>query len=201
MTPQDAPARTREGTTRSADLDFLVAYGDLESGVQGRRVCDALVRDHARKSHAQLAMWDFSRVGGPGVGLSARRKAEQADVIVVCVPSGEVLPQAVQTWLHDWMGRLSRRRRGLILVTGPRVSEEAAFAALRERIEGWAEEAGVSFLCVSFPGDGVSGPVPGSFHDGLAGGAEVVRPATSVAPMRLVEGQAVHPFRRGGINE
>lgn len=111
--------KQRELNASPGRFKMLIAYDQLDNGINGKKTCERLLRRVREKEpdfEADISVLKLSLLDDPRMNKEWLDAAVKTDLIVLSVQYETPLPLAVKNWISNWLGRRQNRLQAIVAV-------------------------------------------------------------------------------------
>ena len=179
------------GGSGTLNLDVLVVYEDLETGLKASESLNRTVQQLESPVDMRVDFWRFDLFRDPAFLRQVAK--EEADIVILSTHCRAQLPVTVNSWFREWLGRRGGEPRALAVLFDDRAKDTPDAAEMLKELSAAAQPAGVDVFLQPFNRETMLESALDNIH------------RRAETRLRLSEGVPRQPdrhsFRHWGINE
>lgn len=125
----------------------VVAYEDCGAEKRARIACQQILQAAHLDGELSLDRWKFEMFKLRAMRDAAVEEAAGADLLMMALHDGSMLPAGVQAWIQSSLLH-SRRPKSLVVLLGPDSENLAAHPQIANRLKALAAQLRVPFWCL-----------------------------------------------------
>jgi hypothetical protein len=99
-------------------FDLVVTYEDTETRNHAMQLYDHLAQNLLDDYDFQCTWWRFDLFRNPVLRTQAAEAAAEANMIIICLRSGNTMPPLAKAWIETWLPRRDERKSALVSLVG-----------------------------------------------------------------------------------
>lgn len=135
------PERPNRATKESLNLDVLVLYDDLQTGLRASQSLHRALHELEPPVDIRVNFLRADLFSDPA--LLPQLTARSADIVFVSTHAQARLPANLDSWLRDWFDRQTGKPRALAVLVDERSANSPGAARLLDDLSSAARMAGV----------------------------------------------------------
>lgn len=127
-------------------LRVVLVYQDIADGQRAMRVLNGVVRGQGDDLEFEPVVWSFDLLSDPEWRAAATSDALKADILLISTSSPNPLPEAVERWVEDALGRKRGTEAAIVAIFGSEDYPDAAASPRLQALETATRQAGLDFF-------------------------------------------------------
>lgn len=182
------------GACEGRQLEALLVYEDLSTGLRGRRTLEDVARQLNPEGHFKLNLWNFDLLAQTALLEEATREAASADIVLLSAHGQKELPAPVRVWYQHWLDDQRGGPKAVALSLDCRSRDTAVGGRILDGLRAAARRVGAKvFLHFGTPAPTDTSSARGRAEDRPTTG----RIRSDLRPDCLED----HPSRDWGLND
>ena len=130
----------------SHPLRVVLTYQDIAAGQCAMRVLNGLARGLGDDLEFQPLLWSFDLLSDPDWRAAATSDVLNADILLISTSSPNPLPDSVERWVKDAIGRKRGTDAAVVAIFGSEDNPDGAGSPRLEAVRAAAQQAGLDFF-------------------------------------------------------
>jgi hypothetical protein len=131
----------------AACLGASVIYEDFTTGLRGKEWVDRVCRQIGEEAELKVDLWRFDLLHVPAFRERAALDASEADLIVLSMHGGDLLPPQVQDWMYQWLTLKTDQSAAFVVLLDGTGARSNGNSPLLAGLRGVAQGAGLALFC------------------------------------------------------